>query len=97
MKVEVAYATPSKQVILSLELPLGTMIEEAIRLSGIKDHFPEIDLQQQGVGVFSIPQNLDYALKEGERVEIYRELLIDPKEARRSKAKALKSQRVRLK
>jgi len=97
MRVEVAYATPAKQVILPLELPLGTTIEEAISLSGIKDLFPEIDLHRQGVGVFSIPQNLNYPLKEGERVEIYRELLIDPKEARRRKAKALKSRRVRLK
>lgn len=86
MRVEVAYANPEKQVILNATLPEGGTVEEAIIKSGILDRFPEIDLSQVKVGIFSSACKLNQVLKEFDRVEIYRPLLHDPKESRRSKA-----------
>lgn len=87
IRVEVAYAAPDRQVIKNVELDSGSTIESAIRLSGILSEFPEIHLGHQGVGVFSKPRALTDEVRDGERIEIYRPLLIDPKESRRLKAK----------
>src|SRR5690348_8780548 len=81
--IEVAYAMPKKQVILSLEVKADSTLEEAIQQSGILEHFPELDLKQQTVGVFSQPKELSEKAEEGNRIEIYRPLTLDPKEARR--------------
>jgi len=86
--VEVAYARPDKQLILPLEVPEGTTIEQAIRQSGIMEHFPEIDLEKQAVGIFGKLKKLDTPLREGDRVEIYRPLIADPKEVRKQRAAA---------
>ena len=85
--IEVAYAKPHRQKILRTEVKLGETIEAAIRRSGILEMFPEIDLKTQKVGIFGKVKKLSDRVKEGDRVEIYRELTIDPKEARRVKAK----------
>lgn len=85
--IEVAYATPEKQKIINLTVPVNTTILQAIRQSGILEHFPEIDLTRQNVGVFSKKRTLTDIVQAGERIEIYRPLTIDPKEARRAKAK----------
>jgi len=87
MTVEVAYANALSQRIISLEVKEGSSIEQVIQLSGILQVFPEIDLKKQKVGIFSQLKALSDPLKSGDRVEIYRELLIDPKEARRGRAK----------
>ena len=84
--IEVAYARPDEQVILPLRVPAGTAIEDAIRRSGILDRFPEIDLAANKVGVFGKVGRLDQGLAEGDRVEIYRPLIADPKEARKQRA-----------
>jgi len=86
--VEVAYAAPTRQVTKTLILPAGSSVEQAIRASGLLDEFPEIDLTQQRVGVFGEFVRLDECLQGGERVEIYRALIADPKEARRRRATA---------
>jgi putative ubiquitin-RnfH superfamily antitoxin RatB of RatAB toxin-antitoxin module len=86
MKVEVAYAKPEVQVLLTLEIEPGDRIEAAIRASGILERFPEIDLERNPVGVFGTVRPLDHVLRPGDRVEIYRPLLADPKEARRIRA-----------
>jgi len=86
VKVEVAYARPDVQVILETEVPAGATIEEAIRASGILERFPEIDLDQQKVGIFSRAAPLSQELREWDRVEIYRPLIVDPKAARRDRA-----------
>ncbi len=86
MNVEVAYATPDEQRVLALDLEPGTTVEEAIRRSGILDRFPEIDLKKNKVGVFGKVVRLDRVLEEGDRVEIYRPLIADPKEARKRRA-----------
>jgi putative ubiquitin-RnfH superfamily antitoxin RatB of RatAB toxin-antitoxin module len=85
--IEVAYASPNQQKILTVLMKEGDTIEAAIKKSGILNLFPQIDLKTQSVGIFSKRKKLTDMVKEGDRIEIYRALLIDPKEARRSKAK----------
>ena len=86
MRIEVAYAKPSEQVILTLDIADGSTMEVAIFESGILQRFPEIDLASNKVGIFGRLCKLDQVLKTGDRVEIYRPLLVDPKEMRRTRA-----------
>lgn len=86
MRVEVAYAKPDVQDLRPLDIAEGSTAEQAIRASGILERFPEIDLARHKIGIFSKPCALDQVLKPGDRVEIYRPLLADPKEARRGRA-----------
>lgn len=86
MKIEVAYAKPGEQLLLALDVHEGVTAEDVIRRSGILERFPEIDLEQAKIGIFSKPCKLDYLLKPGDRLEIYRPLIADPKEARRNRA-----------
>lgn len=88
--VEVAYARPDCQRIIALQIEIGSTIESAIKRSGILTLFPEIDLAKQKVGVFSKSRELTDEVQAGDRIEIYRPLLIDPKDARRAKAKKKK-------
>lgn len=90
IRVEVAYARPDCQRIVELSVPEGTSVGEAIRLSGILVIFPEIDLSVQKTGIFSQPVSLDTLLKADDRVEIYRPLAVDPKEARRRRAASVR-------
>jgi len=91
--VEVAYARPDEQVILPLEVAPGTTLGEAIQASGILERFPEIDLRVNKVGVFGKIARPDAVLSPGDRVEIYRPLIADPKEARKRRAAAGKVMR----
>lgn len=91
--VEVAYATPARQVILDVQVARETTVEDAIRLSGILETFPEIDLAVNTVGIFGERARLDDLVSEGDRVEIYRALVADPKHARRRRAAGKKKQR----
>jgi uncharacterized protein len=86
VKVEVAYAEPTDQALIPLDLPEGSRAEEAIIRSGILERFPGIDLARNKIGIFGKLCGLERILTEGDRVEIYRPLLVDPKEARRSRA-----------
>lgn len=86
IRVEVAYARPERQLILAVDAPPGITVEQAILRSGILDEFPEIDLAEQKVGVFGKATTRDAVLNDGDRVEIYRALIADPKEARRKRA-----------
>ncbi|MFV2059909.1 MAG: RnfH family protein [Gammaproteobacteria bacterium] len=86
IKIEVAYALLDKQVILTEKISPETTIEEAIHLSGVLEQFPEIDLAANKVGVFGKLKKLDSTLLENDRIEIYRPLLVDPKESRRKRA-----------
>jgi len=86
IRVEVAYAKPEEQVIIPIDVPVGTTLEEAIRVSGILEQFPEIDLNKNRTGIFGKLAGLDTVLRERDRVEIYRPLIADPKEARRKRA-----------
>jgi len=84
--IEVAYAKPDLQTIISLDVKPGTTLIEAIKLSGILEQFPEIDLTQNKFGIFSKASSADTMLREKDRVEIYRSLIADPKESRRKRA-----------
>jgi uncharacterized protein len=88
--IEVAFATPQKQSLISIEVDEGSTIESVIRASGVLDLYPEIDLSRNKVGIFSEPRVLTDKVVAGDRIEIYRELMVDPKELRRQKANALK-------
>lgn len=97
MVVEVAYALPHKQKIVALNVPEGTSVLDAVRQSGLDQHFPELDLNDVSVGIFgkAVPKPAERALQAGERVEIYRPLIADPKEVRKqraAKAKAAKAE-----
>ena len=87
LKIEVAYALPQQQKIISLEVVFDCTIEEAIQQSGILTLFPEIDLHKQKIGVFSKIKKLNDKVHENDRIEIYRPLMSDPKEKRRQRAK----------
>jgi putative ubiquitin-RnfH superfamily antitoxin RatB of RatAB toxin-antitoxin module len=84
--VEIAYALPSQQIILKLQIEEGATAEQAIRISGILEKFPEIDLGQNKIGIFGKLGKPDIVLREHDRVEIYRPLIADPKEVRRQRA-----------
>ena len=87
MKIGIAYALPHRQVWFDVNLADGATVKEAIERSGILKQFPEIDLEQQKVGIFSKLCKLDAVLTDGDRVEIYRPITCDPKTVPR-KAKA---------
>jgi putative ubiquitin-RnfH superfamily antitoxin RatB of RatAB toxin-antitoxin module len=91
ISVEVAYATPEEQRIISLEVVPGTTLRQAIEQSGILEHFSEIDLGNAKVGIFGKLKKLDEALHAGDRVEIYRPLIADPKQVRKQRAAAGKA------
>jgi len=86
MEVEVAYATPQKQVLIKVEAPAGCTVSEAIELSGIRTRFPGIEINPQALGIFSRKVSPDQVLRDGDRVEIYRPLIADPKEMRKQRA-----------
>lgn len=83
MNVGVAYADKFKQVWLKLEVPDKCTVQEAIEHSGLLERFPEIDLDHQKVGIFGKITKLNARVKEGERVEIYREITADPETVER--------------
>ncbi len=87
--VEVAYARPDKQEIVPVTVPKGTTALEAVKLSGIVALFPEVDPESIDMGIFGkvIKDPAAHQLREGDRVELYRPLKIDPKQARLNRAK----------
>ena len=89
INVEVAYAMPDKQVIRAVNIEEGSTICTAIVQSGILMDFPELDkeLENAQVGIFGKVSANTTVLKDGDRVEIYRPLIADPKEVRRKRAK----------
>ncbi|MCP3868693.1 MAG: RnfH family protein [Gammaproteobacteria bacterium] len=84
--VEVAYAKPEEQVILEVQASDGMTLMDTIAASGITERFPEIDLENTRFGIFGKAAKKDARLKAGDRVEIYRPLIADPKEARKKRA-----------
>ena len=83
LTIEVVYAQPQQQFCISLRLLAGATVAQAIDASGLLTLCPEINLVSYQVGIFSRLCHLDRRLRAGDRVEIYRPLLVDPKEARR--------------
>ncbi|MFC3149449.1 RnfH family protein [Litoribrevibacter euphylliae] len=93
--VEVAYATPESQVILPVSVDEGASLYDAVVHSGIAQQFPEIDPESVPMGIYgkAVRKPKEQALQEGERVEIYRPLKIDPKAARANRAAKAKAKK----
>lgn len=84
--VEVAYATRDQQKIIECDVAIGTPIIDVVRQSNIQHHFPQINVDGCDFGVFGKVVSNDYELMNGDRIEIYRALIADPKEVRRQRA-----------
>lgn len=87
VRVEVIYATPAGQERYPVEVRAGATVAEAIRASGVLRAFPEIDLAVNRVGIYGTLVALDRRVSADDRIEIYRPLAADPKEARRRRAR----------
>lgn len=83
ISVEIVYALPARQELLRLEVPAGETVAGAVQRSGLLERYPEIDLAVNKLGIFGRLCTPERVLEEGERVEIYRPLIADPKEVRR--------------
>jgi len=84
--VEVVYALPEKQYLYTVNVEEGATVEQAIKASGLLELRNDIDLASNKVGIFSRPVKLHDEVHSGDRIEIYRPLLADPKELRRQRA-----------
>lgn len=93
INVEVAYALAEKQSILALQVPEGTTALDAARQSGITEKFEGIDLENAKLGIFAKVVSPGQVLRDGDRVEIYRPLIADPKEVRKARAARAKERR----
>lgn len=86
MRVEVAYGTAERQTLVSVELAQGATVGQALQAIAGTEPFAQLPLESIPVGLFGRPVNRDTQLKAGDRVELYRPLAVDPKEARRRRA-----------
>ncbi|MBK9160291.1 MAG: RnfH family protein [Nitrosomonadales bacterium] len=84
--IEVVYALPNEQLLLKQAVPAGTTVTEAIKVCGILDKHPEIDISTSKLGIFGKLTKGDSVLRDRDRIEIYRPLIADPKEVRRKRA-----------
>lgn len=94
--VQICYICPPLSILLTLSVAPGTTIQQAIQASGILLQVPEIDLATQKVGIFNKVRALDTVLREQDRIEIYRPLVVDPKTARRQRVEEKRVQQARL-
>lgn len=90
IQVDVAYATPEKQLVVPVKLKAGASAYDAVVQSGIASKFPELDIDAATLGIFGKTERnpKERVLLDGERVEIYRPLIADPKEVRKKRAAA---------
>lgn len=91
LTVEVIYATPMQQKLISIEVKAGATIEQCIQQSGVLTEYPEINLDDTKVGIFSQVKPLNHQVVDGDRIEIYRPLIADPKAVRRKRAEQAKA------
>lgn len=89
--IELVYALPDRQTLLSFEVEEGTTLEQAIALSDIQDHHPELDLAALKFGIFGKITPKTHIMRERDRIELYRPLIADPKEVRKQRAAAGKA------
>lgn len=90
IEVDVACAMKDLQRVINLQLPVGSSLADAVSGSGILQEFPSIDLEKIKFGIYGQLASEDTKLKDGDRIEVYRPLLITPMEARRLRAKRKK-------
>lgn len=86
--VEVAVAWPELQVVVALNVAQGSTVADAINRSGLRERFPDLEISPARLGIFAERREPDDRLRDGDRVEIYRPLKVDPKVARRLAAEA---------
>ena len=86
LRIEVVLAQPERQCLRELFVEPGTTIGAAIALSGIAEEFPELDIGALSVGVWGKIAHKDFAVQDGDRIEIYRPLPVNPRDARRQVA-----------
>ncbi len=86
INIEVAYALPDEQIIIPLQANDGITLEEALHLSEVIKKYPEIDVEKNKFGIFGKLAKLDAVLRDGDRVEVYRPLIADPKAVRKKRA-----------
>jgi putative ubiquitin-RnfH superfamily antitoxin RatB of RatAB toxin-antitoxin module len=84
--IEVVYAGVDRQLLRAVEVPADSTVQQALLISGFGKEFPELDLTLCPVGVFGKAVSLERTVEQGDRIEIYRPLLADPKEIRRLRA-----------
>lgn len=92
INIEIAFALPTKQTLLALQVTAGSTIEAAIKQSSILTDYEEIDLDTNKVGIWSRTAKLTDVLNDGDRIEIYRPLIADPKEVRKRRAEKAKQE-----
>ncbi len=92
IKIEVTYALPDKQTLLALDVEPNSTIEQCIKQSNIQQKYPDIDLSKNKVGIWSRTKKLHEQVNDGDRIEIYRPLIADPKEVRRRRAEKAKQE-----
>ena len=92
IRVEVVFALPDKATCLSVEVPQGSTAEQVVIQSGIVDKCPEIDVNKLTLGIWNRTCKLNAEVHEGDRIEIYRPLIADPKDARRRRAEKAKEE-----
>ncbi len=85
MRVEIVLALPQRQESREIDIDEGASVSDVIRISKLAQAFPEQDLAAMQAGVWGRPVERDQLVRDGDRVELYRPLLVDPKEARRLK------------
>ena len=95
MRVSVAVALPGRQEVVDVEVPARATVSDAIAAAGLEARFPGVDFSAMRTGIWSRPAAANARLREGDRIELYRPLKADPKDMRRSRAKARTSSRSR--
>jgi hypothetical protein len=93
LRIEVVYALPERQKVISLRLPAGSTVQQAVEQSGLLVTHPEVNLAQNKLGIYAKLVKPDATLRDRDRVEIYRPLIADPKEVRRKRAAEDKAMR----
>lgn len=86
LSATVVYATPERQLVLPVLVPAGSTLRDAVIASGLLAQEPSLDVVRLDLGVFNRPRPADALLRAGDRIEVYRPLTVDPKEARRVRA-----------
>lgn len=87
LRIEVAYAEPRRVILKAYSLAQGSRVADALRLAALDPDFSAVDLANSTVGIFGRIAGAEQVLQAGDRIEIYRPLLADPKVSRRQRAK----------
>lgn len=86
LRITVCYARPERQFVEELRLPEGAVLRDALERSSLRQNFPYLDLAQARAGIFGKVKDAGSPLRDGDRVEVYRPLIADPKDSRRRRA-----------